>query len=89
MPTKESAKKRARQDVRKNARNRAAKSAMRTMIKATLNEARETSTVPEEQMKKTQSMIARLWKRGVIHKKKAARIQSRMTVSVAKLSKAQ
>lgn len=87
VPNKESAKKRVRQNERKNQRNRAAKSEMRTMVKATLTEAQVTAAVPTEKLQGTQSLISRLCKRGVIHKKKAARIQSSLTRNVNKVAK--
>ena len=85
MPNKKSAKKRVRQNERINLRNRAAKSEMRTIIKKTVAVTKETAALPTELLKDAQSLIARMWKRGVIHKKKASRLQSRLALNTAKM----
>ena len=86
LPNKISAKKRVRQNARLNLRNRAAKSEMRTMIKKTVATAKEAAAVPTDMFRETQALIARMWTRGVIHKKKAARLQSRLARNTAKLA---
>ncbi|AXA36171.1 MAG: 30S ribosomal protein S20 [Candidatus Hydrogenedentota bacterium] len=85
MPNKKSAKKRVKQNKRNELRNRAAKSAMKTAIKKTLT----LLTVGEkeaavEKCRETQALIARTWKRGIIHKNKARRLQSRLMKKVAR-----
>jgi small subunit ribosomal protein S20 len=85
VPNKKSAKKRVLQNRRNELRNKAAKSAMKTAIKSTLEAARTGAADTAEKGKLTQSLIARLWKRGVIHKKKAARLQSRLARNVARV----
>lgn len=85
MPNKKSAKKRVLQNKRNELRNKAAKSAMKSAIKSTLQAAHAGADDTTEKGRATQSLIARLWKRGIIHKKKAARLQSRLARHVARI----
>lgn len=89
MPNKKSAKKRVKQNKRNEIRNRAAKSTMRTAIKRTVSAAAAGEAAAPELVQSTQGLIARLWKRGVIHKNKAARLQSRMMVKAARAGETQ
>lgn len=87
MPNKKSAKKRMRQNKKREARNRAAKSTMKSFIKksAALIAAGETDAATN-MVRETQSLIGRLWKRGIVHKNKMRRLQSKI---MKKLSAAQ
>ena len=89
MPNIKSAKKRVKTNKRNEIRNRAAKSTMKTAIKnVTAATAAKDAKTPEL-VKDTQSLIGRLWKRGVIHKNKAARLQSRMMKKSGRALKAE
>ncbi len=78
MPNKKSAKKRVLTNKKAEIRNKAAKSTMKTAIKIT-NEALVSGAENKaELMRSTQALIARTNTRGVIHKNKASRLQSRM-----------
>ena len=57
---------------------------MKTMIKKTAEVAVSGSEPVEPVARETQSLIARLDKRGIIHKNKAARLQSRLARKVSK-----
>lgn len=79
MPNIKSAKKRVKTNKRDELRNKSAKSTLRTTLKSTLeaigsgDEAASSNAV-----RSTQSLIARTCKRGVMHKNKASRMQSRL-----------
>lgn len=79
MPNIKSAKKRVKTNKRDEIRNRAAKSTLRTALKnanesiAAGDDSKTTTT-----LQSTQALIARTHKRGIIHKNKAARMQSRL-----------
>lgn len=79
MPNVKSAKKRVKTNKRDELRNRAAKSTMKSALKKAGDAiaSGEAATVKAE-VKSTQSLIGRTCKRGIIHKKKAARLQSRL-----------
>lgn len=84
MPNIKSAKKRVKTNQRDELRNRAARSTMRSALKGT-NEAISTGDEKVgETVRATQALIARTAKRGIIHKKKAARLQSRLAKSANK-----
>lgn len=78
MPNIKSAKKRVRTNKRDEIRNRAAKSAMKSALKRTSAAITAKDASAAELVKKTQSLVARTAKRGIIHAKKASRIQSRL-----------
>lgn len=84
MPNKKSAKKRVRQNERKQVRNKAAKASMKSHIKSTVTAAAGNDASAPEKQRETQALIARLWKRGVIHKNKASRLQSRLARGTAR-----
>lgn len=84
MPNKKSAKKRVKQNARDEQRNRAAKSSMKSSIKRSLELAAAGDEGASKQVQETQALIARLDKRGVIHKNKASRMQSRLMKRAAK-----
>jgi small subunit ribosomal protein S20 len=88
LPNIKSAKKRVKTNRRDELRNRAARSTMRSAIKATSEAVASKDEKAGESVRSTQALIARTAKRGVIHKKKAARLQSRM-VKAANKAKAQ
>ena len=77
MPNIKSAKKRVKTNARDEVRNRAAKASMRSAIKRT-NTSIAAGDATKEQVRDTQSLIGRLSKRGIIHKSKASRLQSRL-----------
>lgn len=78
MPNKKSAKKRVKQNLRDEVRNKSAKADLKTRIKNTVAAIESKSDAADSQVRDTQALAGRLWKRGVIHKNKAARLQSRM-----------
>jgi small subunit ribosomal protein S20 len=79
MPIIKSAKKRMRQNERRNARNRMRRSTLRTSIRR-LHEAIEAgdSEAIQSQWVKTQGLIDRTARIGVIHRNAAARTKSRL-----------
>lgn len=78
MPNVKSAKKRVKTNRRDQLKNKAAKSTLRTILKS----ARQAVDAGEEAAKglvvEAQSFVARMAKRGIVHKRKAARVQSRL-----------
>ena len=84
MPNKKSAKKRVKQNARNEVRNRAAKSSMKSSVKRAQDLIDAGDAGAKAQVRETQSLIARLNKRGVIHKNKAARVQSRLMSKASK-----
>jgi small subunit ribosomal protein S20 len=77
-----------RQNAKREARNRAAKSTMKTFIKKSIaliasGEKEEATKVVRE----TQSLIGRLWKRGIVHKNKMRRLQSKLMKKLAAAQK--
>jgi small subunit ribosomal protein S20 len=77
-----------RQNAKREARNRAAKSTMKTYIKKSVDliasgEKEEATKVVRE----TQSLIGRLWKRGIVHKNKMRRLQSKLMKKLAAAQK--
>ncbi len=84
MPNIKSAKKRVRTNKRDEIRNRAAKSAMKSALKRTSAAIAAKDASAAELVKSTQGLVARTAKRGVIHAKKASRIQSRLMKRAAK-----
>lgn len=88
MPNKKSAKKRMRQNKKREARNRAAKSAMKTLIKKSVTLIAEGDVENAVKMvRETQSFIGRLWKRGIVHKNKMRRLQSKLMKKAAAVQK--
>lgn len=88
MANHPSAAKRARQNVKRNARNRQILGTMRTSIKK-LRSAIESGQKDQLDtlLKETQSVIAKTWKKGVIHKNHMSRKISRLTIAVSKAKK--
>ena len=78
MPNKKSAKKRVLTNKKAELRNKAAKSTMKSAIKSTNEAATSGADNAKELLQETQALIGRTWTRGVIHKNKAARLQSRL-----------
>ena len=80
MANHKSAIKRHRQSEIRRARNRAAKTKMKTSVKALLSaiDSKETAAV-QEQLRQTTSLLAKTASKGVIRKQTAARRISRLT----------
>ncbi len=88
MPNKKSAKKRMRQNKKREARNRAAKSTMKTLIKKTVALIADgEKDQAQVAVRETQSFIGRLWKRGIVHKNKMRRLQSKLMQKLAAAQK--
>jgi len=87
MPIIKSAKKRMRQNVKRNARHRMRRATMRTSIRR-LGEAIEAgdSAAAQAQWVKTQGIIDRTARLGIIHPNAAARTKSRLARRVRQLS---
>ena len=79
MPNIKSAKKRMRTNEKRRQRNRAAKSALKTSLKRVeaLSEANDTEALRRTALD-TLSLIGKTRRKGVIHRKRAARLQSRV-----------
>ena len=71
-----SAKKRARQSEKRQRRNRSARTRLRTAVKKYLEADKKARA---ELLPATHSEIDRAWKKGVIHRKAAARYKSRLS----------
>lgn len=86
MPNKRAQAKSMRQNKKRNLKNRAAKAALRSQIKK-VRTALETKNVDEVKsgFKTTVSVINKTAERGIIHKRKAARLESRLTKKVNEL----
>jgi small subunit ribosomal protein S20 len=78
-----SAKKRARQAVKRNDHNTAVRSMLRTAVKKVVKaiDAKD-KTGAEAALKAAQPVIDRVADRGYIHKNKAARHKSRLTIAI-------
>jgi small subunit ribosomal protein S20 len=85
MANHKSSAKRARQDIKRNARNRQGISAMKTSIKKVRSAlaAKQLDQI-DELLRQSQSVIAKTWKKGLIHKNNMSRKISRLTAAVAK-----
>ena len=82
-----SAKKRARQAVKRNARNSSARSMLRTAIKKVVNAiAAKDKTAAEAAYKTAEPVMDRYASRGLIHKNKASRHKSRLTGHIKALA---
>ncbi|OGW62753.1 MAG: 30S ribosomal protein S20 [Nitrospirae bacterium RIFCSPLOW2_12_42_9] len=88
MATHKSAIKRVRQSEKRRQRNKAVMSTMKTMIKKahSLMEGKELQEVSSYLIKAT-SYIDKIANKGIIHKKKASRLISRITIKAQKLAK--
>ncbi len=86
MANHKSAKKRARQDIKRNMRNKSQKSATKTCIKklrlAISSKDKEKS---KALLLETQKMLSKLSTKGIIHKKAISRKTSRLSHQVAQL----
>ena len=83
MAHHKSAKKRIRQDRKKRVHNRLYAKSTRNAIKTLRNTTDKAEAV--ELLPKVVSMIDKLAKRNVIHRKKASNLKSKLTVAVNKL----
>ncbi len=84
MPNIKSAKKRVKTNKRDEIKNRTAKATLKTALKKTAAAIAAGDNDAAKMIPETQGMIARTWKRGIIHKNKAARLQSRMMKQASK-----
>lgn len=84
MPNIKSAKKRVKTNKRDEIRNRNAKATLKTALKKTTAALAAGEAEVKDLVQDTQALIARTWKRGIIHKNKAARLQSRMMKQASK-----
>jgi small subunit ribosomal protein S20 len=83
MPNHKSAEKRVRSSLRKRARNRYYKG----LVKAALKNAREaiqSGTNIEEKLRTAQKLLSSAARKGIIHRNKAARLISRLTIQARK-----
>jgi len=78
LPNIKSAKKRVKTNKRDELKNRTAKATLKTTLKKTAAAVSAGEGDAAKQVQATQGLIARTWKRGIIHKNKAARLQSRL-----------
>ncbi len=83
MANVKSAEKRNRQNKKRNAQNKMAKSSMKTAMKA-FKDAVASGSKDSNAFKNAQKVVAQTARKGVIHKKTAARYISRMASSVNK-----
>jgi small subunit ribosomal protein S20 len=82
-----SAKKRARQAVKRNARNSSTRSMLRSAIKKVVNAiAAKDKTAAEAAYKTAEPIMDRYSSRGLIHKNKASRHKSRLTAHIKALA---
>jgi small subunit ribosomal protein S20 len=82
-----SAKKRARQAVKRNARNSSARSALRTAIKKVVNAiTAKDKAGAEAAYKSAEPIMDRSSSRGLIHKNKASRHKSRLSAHIKALA---
>lgn len=89
MPNIKSAKKRVKTNSRNELRNRAAKSTMKSAMKAVAEDlVGGDEAKAKKSVSSTQALINRTAKRGVIHKRKAARLTSRMMQKASKAKSA-
>ncbi|HEX3121932.1 MAG TPA: 30S ribosomal protein S20 [Rhodanobacteraceae bacterium] len=87
MANIKSAKKRARQAVKRNARNSSARSMLRTAIKKVVNAiAAKDKAAAEAAYKSAEPVMDRYASRGLIHKNKASRHKSRLTGHIKALA---
>lgn len=81
MPNVKSAEKRVRKTKKLAARNRATRSALRTAIRRVHEEIETKDAAKIDQAARTAvSVIGKTAKKGVIHRRKAARLQSRLRI---------
>lgn len=78
MANHKSAEKRHRQSLKKRENNRNAKSAVRTAIKKARTAAEKGEATKKDLTKTAESKIAKLATKGIIHKKTAQRLISRI-----------
>ena len=86
MANIKSAKKRARQAVKRNARNASSRSMLRSAIKKVVNAiAAKDKKGAEAAYKSAEPIVDRYSSRGMIHKNKAARHKSRLSAHIKAL----
>ncbi len=84
MANHKSALKRARQNVVRQLRNRSVKSRVKTEVKAVRAALKTDPAKAADTLKNAQSVIDKAAKKGVIHKRTAARKISRLTKQIRK-----
>jgi small subunit ribosomal protein S20 len=79
VPNVKSAKKRVKTNEKRRQRNRTAKSALKTHLKRieTLDETKDTEAV-KQAARQTLSLIGKTRSKGIVNRRKAARLQSRV-----------
>ena len=82
MPNIKSAKKKMRQDVKRTARN----TVVKKTLKETVKNVKKADKVGTEDVQKAYSVIDKAAKKGIIHKNKAARLKSKVSLSANKKS---
>ena len=87
MANIKSAKKRARQAVKRNARNSSARSALRTAVKKVVNAiAAKDKSGAEAAYKAAEPVLDRSASRNLIHKNKASRHKARLSAHIKALA---
>lgn len=86
MANTKQAKKRAAQSVRLRTRNRAVKTRVRNVVKSLRATAETDVAKAKEQHPSTMSELDRAVRKGVIHKRTASRLKSRIAKTVNKAS---
>jgi len=84
MANHPSAQKRNRQRITRTARNRAVKSTLRTVLKKARHAIQSGEAHAKELVLTAERALARAASKGVVPKKAAARVTSRMTAAAAK-----
>ena len=86
MPTSLSAKKRLRQNIKHRLRNREAKAALRTQVRKLREAIKEGNTeTAKAQTTVTVKKIDKSCAKGILHKKTASRMKSRLAKALSKL----
>ena len=85
MANHKSAEKRSRQNVKKHIKNKSVKTQIKTVVKEVRNITTNDDKT-KEVFKKAQSVIDKAAKKGVLHKKTAARKKARLSAFINKLS---
>jgi small subunit ribosomal protein S20 len=87
MANKKHTKKSMRQDKKRRAHNRQIRSKMRTTVKNVRSAVEEgNASAANENLKEAIKVIGKTASSGTIHKRKAARLQSRLTRAVNKMA---
>jgi small subunit ribosomal protein S20 len=87
MATHASAEKRNRQRIKRTTRNRSVKSALKTTLKKARAAAAGAEPAAKDLVREAASELDRAAKKGVIPKKRAARLKGRMAAAVQRAQK--